>query len=280
MSGFFKECYSPFLHSEKLTWRINLSKNFTKEELKQPDQLQAELRKGFVWTTSHSKAVIAAIAIFAVVGGGIAFSNHYATKKELAAQENYYSIEKSYLEKKRAFDEASAKKETAKMSSGDLAKDYSDIPAKFEAYIQQAPKSHGAQMAALNLADIYSQYNQLDKALSTLESVSAGLNNSDTISALVYLKLGGVLADQKNCEKAISYWEKITNQSAFAFAHDEAKLRMGICYESLNQNDKAEKLFTEVSTKQDETADFGAARDAEKYLNMIKAKKNLFGSGT
>lgn len=257
-----------------------MSTKFTKEELKQPDQIQAELRKGFVWTTKHSKAVISAVAIFVVVGGGIALSNHFSKQKEASVQEKYYQIERSYLEKKRSFDEAAAKKETAKMASGDIAKDYADIPQQFANFIKDNPKSQGAQMAALNLAEMYTSYKDLASAWNSLDSVSAGLNNSDSISALVYLKMGGVLADQNNCEKAIATWEKVTTQKSFAFAHDEAKLRMGICFETMNQLDKAEALYTEVSTKQEQTSDFGAARDAEKYLNLLKAKKNLFGSGT
>lgn len=257
-----------------------MSTKFTKEELKQPDQFQAELRKGFIWTTKHSKAVIAAVALFGVVGGGLALSSHFSKQKEIQHQEKYYSLEKSFVEKKRVFDEAKAQKDATKMSTGDIVKDYGDIPAQMEAFIKESPKSHAAQMAALNLANLYSDYGKLAESQNLLQLVEPGLSSSDQISGLVYLKLGGLLADQKNCEKAIEYWSKITGKSDMAFAHDEAKLRMGICYESMNQLDKAEQLYTEVSTKQEQTSDFGASRDAEKYLKLMKAKKNLFGSGT
>lgn len=257
-----------------------LTTKFTKEELNNPDQIQSELRKGFVWTTHHSKTVIAAVGIFAVIGGGVSISSYFKNKKEVEVQEAYYSIEKSYLEKKRAFDEAASKKDAAKSASGDISKDYSEIPEKFEAFVKQSPMSHGAQMAALNVSDIYMNYGKLSEALAVLSSVEPGLSGSDSISALVYLKLGGIFADKNDCPKAITYWEKVSQAKTFSFAHGEAKLRMGLCYENMGQPEKAEQLFIEVSAKDNAGSDFGSAHDAEKYLKLIKAKKNLLGLGS
>lgn len=88
------------------------------KDAKSPDQVTQTLRKGFVWTTSHSKMVITAIAVFLVVGIGWSFMNYASEKKETAQQEKYFSIEKSYTEKKRGFDEA-ARAESAAASAKD-----------------------------------------------------------------------------------------------------------------------------------------------------------------
>ena len=60
------------------------------------------------------------------------------------------------------------------------------------------------------------------------------------------------------------------------FAHDEAQLRTGLCYESLNDLTKAEEVYASIGKKDDaSTTDFAAAREAQKYLRLLKAKKNL-----
>ncbi|MNT40352.1 hypothetical protein D3C72_1766590 [compost metagenome] len=50
---------------------------------------------------------------------------------------------------------------------------------------------------------------------------------------------------------------------------------MGLCFETMNDLAKAEELYTQVTKKEDATADFAASREAQKYLRLLKAKKNL-----
>ncbi|MFM6928002.1 MAG: tetratricopeptide repeat protein [Bdellovibrio sp.] len=268
-----------------------MSTKLSKEDLKSPDQVTQTLRKGFVWTTSHSKMVITAIAVFIVVGIAWSFVNYSNEKKEVAQQEKYFSVEKAYTEKKRGFDEAARaevaavsqknKKPTpaadpAKKATGDIQKDYGTIITGFEGMIADAPKTKAGQMAALNLSDIYVTYKKHDEALAALSKVETGLNKSDAISALIYMQMGNVFADKGDCKAAVEKWQTIVSSKSFAFAHDEAKIRQGVCYESMNDAAKAEQLYMDVAKKEDpNTSDFAAAREANKYLRLLKAKKNL-----
>ena len=259
--------------------------------LRNADQFQRSMIEGFQWTTSHSKIVIGLIVAFVVVGGGLALAQYQQMKTETQVQEKYFVLEKQYMEKKSGFEQAEQaklkkdkdadKKAPAPVAaSGDLQKDYGDIPASFEALIKEYPKSRGAQMSALNLSEIYLEYKKPEEALRTLNSVAANLGSSEMLNALVLSQLGSVYADQNNCKGAVQEWEKIVNNKNLRFAHDEAKIRMGICYEALNDLGKAEQLYTEVSKKDDANGDFGASKDAEKYLRLLKMKKNMTGSGS
>ncbi len=51
---------------------------------------------------------------------------------------------------------------------------------------------------------------------------------------------------------------------------------MGLCFESMNDLAKAEEIYTQISKKDDQnTTDFAASREAQKYLRLLRAKKNL-----
>ena len=269
-----------------------MSKKFSKEELKSPDQMTKTLREGFVWTTSHSKMVISAIVIFIVVGAGVSISGYLSEKKETEVQEKYFVLEKAYNDKRRGFDEAvraemaaaqAKDKKTApavdpsKKATGDLQKDYGSVISGFETLVSEAPKTKAAQMAALNLSAIFTDYKKTDEALAALQKVEKGLNKSDATSALVYMQIGNVYANKSDCKAAVDTWQKIAENKSFQFAHDEVKLRMALCYESMNDLTKAEQLYTEVSKKEDANSptDTAAVREAGKYLRLLKAKKSL-----
>ncbi|WP_413561553.1 tetratricopeptide repeat protein [Bdellovibrio sp. HCB209] len=269
-----------------------MSTKFTKEELKSPDQVTKTLREGFVWTTTHSQIVITAVIAFIVVGAGASLMNYFSTKKENAEQAKYFVLEKAYTEKKRGFEEVARAEATAanakdkktapavdlsKKASGDVQKDFGSVITGFEAMINEAPKTTASQMAALNLSDIFVSYKKYDEAMAALTKVEAGLNKSDLTSGLVWMQMGNVLADKGDCKAAIDKWAVIVGSKAFSFAHDEAKLRQGLCYESLNDTAKAEALYTEVSNPaaDPQTMDSVSSREAAKYLRLLKAKKNL-----
>lgn len=247
------------------------------------------LRKGFVWTTGHSKVVLAVAGAFIAVGVIYSFISYSKEKKEVAQQERYFILEKAYSEKKRSFDEADraiavaiqgkdkkAEAEALKNKpSGDLEKDYSTEVANFESFIQAAPQTKAAQMAALNLSEIYMHYKMNDKALAALEKVEKGLDKKDMLTALVFMQIGNAKADAGDCQSAIMSWQNVVNNKALAFAHDETKLRMGLCYESMNDLAKAEQVYQEIGNSNAGSTDFTASREAQKYLRLLKAKQNL-----
>lgn len=266
-----------------------MSNKIDKADLKSPDQVTQTLRKGFVWTTSHSKIVISAFMAFVVIGGGWALLNMFSHKNELAQQEKYYVLERALNEKQRGYEEAKRSEEmaiqakktkeaqeaAAKKPTGDLEKDYGNLIGDLNAFIANDAGSMAAQMAALRLSDLYVEYDKTPEALSVLEKVEKSLGRKDVLTGLVLLKKGSVQANQNQCEAAIQTWTKITDNKSLNFAHSEAKIRMGVCYESLQDLAKAENLYKEVVNTEESESNYAVLMEAKKYLKLIKAKQNL-----
>ncbi len=257
------------------------------KDAKTPDQMTQTLRKGFVWTATHSKVVAVGIVIFVAIGLGTSLYGYFKQKTEVTQQEKYFLLEKSYLTKKADFDAAEREAarpqdkktppvEAAKRPTGDIAKDYGTAIADLENFIAENPRTQAAQMAALHLSDAYLKYKNPDTALALMQKIEPGLDKTEALSALVQIQWGNILADKGYCAGTLSRWEQVTLVKRFAFAHDEARLRMGFCYQSMNDMAKAEQVYTEVAKSAGTSdRDFAAAREAEKFLRLIKAKKNL-----
>lgn len=265
----------------------------TKKDVKSPDMIQQELRKGFQWTAKHSKTMLLAVLAFMGLGGAISGKNYLDQKAENEIQSQYFKIEKNLLEKKAAFAAAEEKakaatapakdskkdsKKTAKAealaetpaakSTGDMQTDYGTMPADFMQIIEKSPKSKAAKMAALNLSDLQIQYKKFDDAKATLSKINADSN--DLLSALVLVQLGTLQADLKDCQQAVTTWGKVLLNSGAKSLHPATKLKQALCYESLNDLPKAEKLYAEIKL---EDKDSASGKSADKYLRLIQAKK-------
>lgn len=263
------------------------------KELRKPDAFLQKLNNAYQWALGHTTTILVALAVFAVVGIGTSIWGYFHEKNEAEWQEKYAGIEKRLLDVRQKFDEAEQKSQlqAAKkdpkaeavtgLPTGDLAKDYGTIPADLEALINAAPKTRAAEMAALNLAELQVRHGQNDLAMATLEKVNQNDGTSDLVSALVVNSKANLRADKGDCAGALTLWEKIVRNSNANFLHDESRLRMGLCYETMNDLAKAEQVYTELATKDIQGGrdlDSTAAKDAERYLRLLKVKKATRGS--
>lgn len=263
-----------------------MSKKLDKADIKQPDVVTTQLKQGFEWTRTHSKAVVMAVGAFLLIGGGVSIYTTYSDMREAKIQEEFYAVEKVYLDKKLKFEEAEAnekaaakdpKKTTeaaaaaANKATGDITKDYPESVKGFEELMAKYPNSQAAKMSALNLSEIQLKYNQTENAIATLNKIVGTLGNSDVLSALVQSQLGNTLSDNKDCKAAVTHWEKVISNSKAQFLYDEVKLRMGICFESLSEFKKAEDFYNQVSTSKPDSV---LGKTAEKYKRLLKSKQS------
>jgi len=252
--------------------------NVTHEQAKKPDAVTEQLKRGFEWTTTHSSIAIGASAIFLAVLGGYFGLQSWSLHKEEKLQGELFNIEREYLEKKEAFDQAQAvppnadpKAEAPKApakASGNISKDYADIPQKLTAFVDRNVGTTAGGMAALYASEVFMTYKQPETAIAVLQkaNLSKGL-----VGSLTQNRLASLLADKNDCAAALGIWTQMMKSTDNAFLSAEIKLRMGLCAESTGDKAQAEKLYQEVAAA---AKDGGNGKLAEQLLRLMKVKTN------
>lgn len=268
-----------------------------KQEAKKPDELLASLSQGYSWAIGHRNTVIGLIGLFLIIGLGMTGFQYVNESKETKAQEQYYSLEKSYFEKKGQFEQAlrqeqqkladkkdkkaKPEKETPAAANqvkatGDLATDYGTIETQLKEVVAKNSGTQGAAMAALLLTDMYIEYNQPASALELLKKMNPKAGSM--MESLATMQLGNVYALNNDCQNAVSTWAGLLQKKQIAYLHDELKLRTAQCQIQLGQSTEAEKTLSELASNK-ETMNFTVNREAAKYLRLLKVKKNFNGEG-
>lgn len=238
----------------------------SKAEAKRPDIVTAQLKKGFVWTTEHSKAALglgAGLAVIALAWSAWSWNNN---RVETAAQEKYFASEKEYLQKKNKLEEGKESKAT-----GDMEQDYGADLQSFKNLVQQQPSTKAAKLAALTATEIYGKYKKYKEAID-LMMLTKPEGDKSTLASLMTLQIGNMYAEANDCQQATIWWGKLTSpgkQSSFLTA--DTHLRMALCYEQLKQSQMAEDNYNKILAEAKGTE---LAKTAERYLLLLKAKPN------
>ena len=210
-------------------------------------------------------------------------------------QEQYYSIEKTYIKKKESFEKfenekkdptkkVSAKKDDVKAeaASGDLSKDYGAEVDAWIKLIESHQSSKAGAMAALELSQLYVKYNKVSEAVQILAKVKNQQSSNNLLGALVFHSYANLLANQGQCQEAVGIWENLEKKKNISFLNEPALMGKALCLESMGQVEKAESLLKDLvagKNSNDKTAQQKSKtltqKNAEKYLKYLQLKKNL-----
>lgn len=245
----------------------------------QTDIVTEELRKGFEWTTAHSKIVGLVVGALLIVGAAGAAYNFVDEKKEKTLQEKYFQYETEYLKKKEQFELYTSTvnapvdpktKQAAPVqgtkATGDLVQDYGSVVTGLQSLIAESSNSKAATLSALLLVDIYKSYEKKTESVEVLKKVQSGRG---ALALLASAELGTQLANNQDCEGAIKTWSSLLQDKAAAFLVPQLKLKIGLCSETLGQKDKAQEYYKQVIA---EAKDSAAGKSAEKYLRLLTAQ--------
>lgn len=227
-------------------------------------------------------ALLGALILVGVSAAGLAGYEFFAKRGESKADAALYAAEGAFVKAKEGFERAKMKALMPAFAppaqpgavesappSGDLAKDYGPSIEALEAVIKEYPKSQAAQQAALQLASVYGEYKQRDKALAVLETVSMRASTSNLLGALTMLALGDARAAAGQCDKAVAGWAALLSDAKASYVHGESALKSGICFETMNQTDKAAEMYRKASTDYSETS---AGQTAKSLLRALELK--------
>lgn len=245
------------------------------EAIRERDFLQ-EGMLSFVEFIERNKALVAGCVVIALLAGvGVIGWDFFTEHKEMSAQESFYSIEKSYSEKREKYDQAKfgtltgakvadlIKAGTAVEASGDLTKDYGTIVEDLESFAAKHKGTTAGVQAALLAAETRVQYKQTDQALATLESSVSATKANSLIGGLARMAKGNAQAVGGHCDQALKTWEEVLSAKDISFLHGEAALRAGLCLEKAGDKPKAIEMYRK------------AAGDSEKSTSAQTAKTLL-----
>lgn len=214
------------------------------------------------------KSIGLGFAALIVVGLVITVVTNQSEKKEKTAQENFAVIQ----EKLNKLNEKTPAAD--KDAKAPAAVDIVSLKKDLEDFITKNSGTVAAQIAGLSLADIYANEKNNTEALTVLKKIET--NSSVLSNVLVLKKTGQILADADQCKEAIAVWEKVLANKKAEFAFADVQIKQALCYQKLNDFQKAEDLLTQVKNNKSEGHE-QSSLEAEKVLRLIKFNK---ASGT
>jgi predicted negative regulator of RcsB-dependent stress response len=213
---------------------------------------------------------IAGLVIVAGLIGTLVSQNSISKEKQV--QEKFFAIDakvKKYKEDKfKAADKTAEKKEEV----ASVPVDVNQLKTELETFVNENTGTVAAQIAGLELAEIYNSENKGNDALALLQKVET---KSDLLSnVLVRMKIAQSFADQDRCSDALIIWNKVLGSKATSYLHAEAKINQALCYKKMNDLAKAEEILNQVKNdKADETGQ--SNREADRILRLIQFNKSF-----
>lgn len=200
-----------------------------------------------------------------VLGLGVSLISGQSERSEKSAQEAFTPIQVKLVQLKEQTQSApkDVKESKAEVNVADLKKD-------LEGFIAQHPATVASQIAGLSLSEIYASEKNMVEALNTLKKVET--KSSVLSNTLVLKKMGQLLADSDQCKEAIDIWNKVLSNKKAEFTFSDVQIKQALCYQKLNETQKAEELLTKVKNNKTEGQE-QSSLEAEKVLRLIQFNK-------
>lgn len=262
-----------------------MSKKLTKEEVKKPDAFIHYTDKLIEWIERHGKILTMVLAFIVLAGASYVLFNKYQQYNEVSAQESLYHLRvelEKLNEKFKAKDEKTKSTKVNKDTTQDapdeestkLPKDFTEhflaIIAKYKEFINEHPGT-GAQSAAyIQLAHLYAENKKWSEVSELLTQPLNQLKKESFYHGLMAMLKSQALMNQEKYNEATAILEGVSGQDQQKHLHAESLLRIGLCYEKLEDFVKAKQYFERVSREFEESE---AANLAKNYLRYLALKE-------
>ena len=253
----------------------------------QNNEIQAKNTKSFAQILQENIGTILIISAV-IIGVGVIWGGvqNYKASNESQAMSDFFPISQKLKEKKDAFNQAKMEIEnkkadkskdkknnteeaasTATLATGDLDKDYGSEVQAYQNFITQKASSRAGVMAALELAELFVEYNKFTEAEAQLESIASQFNKDAFVGSLLQMRLAQIYTHNKKCDKAIGLYENILKLAESKHLHAEALLKMALCQDDLG---KKQEAISNLERIEKEFSGTSSAENAAKYLRFIK----------
>jgi predicted negative regulator of RcsB-dependent stress response len=254
------------------------------KELNRSHSLEEKLSQ---WFYNNRLLMIVApviIIVAALAYGGITY---FKTESEKKAQADLFRV-KSAIEKKmeaiakdeeknRTEFEEKNKKTKLKYVAAEKTPAALDEKLKIEIadlsrIVEQYKGSNASPMAAIDLANIATEYKNWEMAENSLKKVINDLSKNSLYFPLVYGQLAFVLSENNKCKEALPYYDTILANKTHSSFHAQALLRKGVCHYQLSEWDPAEKAFNEIEKNHSQTSSVYSAKNFKRLIALKKGK--------
>lgn len=217
----------------------------------------------------EQKALLGVILLIVVVAGGGWLGYHYLqTRGEAKASAEIYQYEAPIEQKKeelaKADDKEADKAKSKDKAPIDFDSQYAPLTQKLEESILKHQKTAAAKMSAVQLIGFYLEHQKFELAQSLLNKMQ--LSDGSLMTGLLLVQKATLLLNKQEFDTSAELFQEIVNNKNLEFLHPQALLRMGICFEKLQNIERARELYTRVST---DYPDSEASRAAKFYLRLL-----------
>lgn len=251
-------------------------------QIKDPDALQKGIIDIWGWVEDHAKILAAVLVLLVIAGLAHVAFHSYWDRQERKAQAEYFAAESKFAKIKEGFDRAKYKglippsktnpEKADTPATGDLAKDYGSVLPELEKVARERSGTAAGAQAAILVGETYLEYKQADKAAEFAEMPVKALSKSNVLNPLGRVLWGNALAAKNDCAGAVKVWQDVLDDKNTAFLHGEVGLRSGICYESMNQPEKATEMYRKVTLEDAQSASATTAKGLLRALEVRGAK--------
>lgn len=231
------------------------------------DSLQVGLEKIVEFAEKNLKVVLGVIVALLVLGTIIAGLSYNNKSQELAGFADLSTLDRDYNNWKMGQTPDPASQEKPPVVNTE--KLFSDLAQ----LIKSKPDLKASQMAALMLADLGNTLGKEKEVLDVMQSLKTS-SSKDLLSNIATLKKGDLLANQGQCEQALSTWSGLLKSKDNLFLKDLVHLKSGLCEEKLFQKDKALGHYNSIIGMKDLKADRWAYKEAQKYKRALTWSQN------
>lgn len=261
-------------------------KKLTKEEIKGPDSFLKTMGTVYKSLQKYQRQIMLGVTVLVVAAVAVVGWQYFEHSREKEAQEKLYFATKKYEELQKKLDplpvagaagqnknakgKENSNPEPTKVTS-DPQKDYGPVIDELHAVIDKYPRSHAAILSAVTLANLYTENQNWEAAISSLNLIPDLNKKSGLVAGLALLSLGNVYANKGDCDSAIGTWESLVKRDDMKYFESETWLRQGQCYQKIGESEKARELYKRV---QSNNAGKPAALAASRYLRLLDLSTN------
>lgn len=249
--------------------------------LKGADPVQQSLASGLDFFEENAKLLAVLVVVAILAGLGYVGFQYVQKRQERSAQDAYYAVEARFTKLKEGYDRAKLQalmpgsvppadaKNESKPASGNLEQDYGSVLGDLEKVAREHAGTTAGAQASILLGETYLEYKQPEKAVEIAQVSAKSLGAGSLAGSLSRVLWGNALAAKGDCQAAVGVWQQVIDNKEASFLHPDVSLRSGVCYESLNQPEKAAEMYRKVTAEGGNSA---AGQTAKGLLRALEMK--------